>query len=65
MSLIHVISTLTNLELEHLVAAIMLFLASVGVIMGAVLILERRFTSRSPKQRRDIIALIGAWRRSG
>lgn len=64
MSLASFVSTLTDLKLDDLVTVVFVLLAVIAGIVLAVLVLEQRFTSRSPKQRRDIVALIAAWRRS-
>lgn len=65
MSLTHIVSTLADLKTADLVAVTFVLLTLIAAIVTAVLVLGLCFTSRSPKQRRDIVALIQAWRRSG
>ena len=60
-----IISILANVTLDNALAAATFIALVVLALLIPTLVLERRFISRSSKQRRDIIALIQALRRGG
>ncbi len=65
MAVADIISILANVTLDNALAAATFIALVVLALLIPTLVLERRFISRSSKQRRDIIALIQALRRGG
>jgi len=63
MAVADIISILANVTLDNALAAATFIALVVLALLIPTLVLERRFISRSSKQRRDIIALIQAVRR--